>query len=93
MKLTRVFVFYITPPNVENEEPLKITWKRLETTYNDFWTLEECKEQHNFLLRTVCFVPGERKVLHLLHIEPNYYEHFQLSPKCLNDCTMIIVPW
>ena len=28
-------------------------------------------------------VPGERKVLHLLHIEPAYYGHFLWSPECL----------
>ena len=61
--------------------PLKITWKRLETVYNDFWTLEECNKQKHFLLRTVCFVPGDRKVLHLLHIDPNYYEHFLYGPQ------------
>ena len=44
-------------PNVENEAPVKNTWKRLETAYNDFWTLEECNKQHDFLLQTVCFVP------------------------------------
>ena len=44
-------------------------------------------------MRTVCFVPGKRKVLPLLHIEPNYYEHFLWSPKCLYDYTVIIVAW
>ena len=30
---------YMSPtpaPNVENDAPLKNTWKRLETAYNDF---------------------------------------------------------
>ena len=44
-------------------------------------------------MRTVCFVPGKRKVLPLLHIELNYYEHFLWSLKCLYDYTVIIVAW
>ena len=92
MKLSRVFFFFLTPPNVENKDPIKITWKRLETAYNDFWTLEECiNKQHDFLLRIVCFVPGERKALRLLHIESAYYGHFlwsQLSVRMY--CTMVI---
>ena len=32
--LTRVFVFYITPPNVQNEDPLKIVLKSLQNDSN-----------------------------------------------------------
>ena len=32
--LTRVFVLYITPPNVQNEDPLKIVLKSLQNDSN-----------------------------------------------------------
>ena len=32
MNLTRVFVLYITPPKVQNKDPVKIVLKSLEIT-------------------------------------------------------------
>ena len=36
--------------DLENQDPLKITWKWLETANNYFQTLHECKKQHVFQL-------------------------------------------
>ena len=45
-------------------------------------TQEECEKLHRVQAQG-SVVPGKRKVLHLLHIEPAYYGHFLWSPKCL----------
>ena len=39
--------------DLENQDPLKITWKRLETANNYFQTLQECKKQHVFQLSKI----------------------------------------
>ena len=39
--------------DLENQDPLKITWKRLETANNYFQTLHKCKKQHVFQLSKI----------------------------------------
>ena len=53
--------------DLENQDPLKITWKRLETANNYFQTLHECKKQHVFQLSKIltrCSFSRRRKRRH-----------------------------
>ena len=50
--LTRVFVLYITPPKVQNEDPVKIVLKSLEKGSNIILDQSRNKEQQDLRLST-----------------------------------------
>ena len=50
--LTRVFVLYITPPNVQNEDPLKIVLKSLQNGSNVIVDRSRNEKQQGLRLST-----------------------------------------